>query len=213
MQAAPHDDTSSATPPLGGSRRPVGITQGDIVAAALQIVRRDGVAKLSMRALARALDIQAPTLYHHVRDKAALLDLISAEVFTSLDRPEGAYARVTSLAEWSAVLRDDVVRLRDLYRTHPGLARAVVDQARMEDVGGGDTFEPPELTALIRLGVPREPAQRTIEAGARWSMAAFASEDSVTDPAIRDRLFLDGLNLLLLGMERELEERRSRTHG
>lgn len=209
----PNEDTRSATTPVGASRRPVGITQGDIVAAALRIVRRDGVAQLSMRALARALDIQAPTLYHHVRDKAALLDLISAEVFTSLERPEGAYDRVSTLAEWTAVLREDVLRLRDLYRTHPGLARAVVDQARMEAVGGDDAFEPPELAALVRLGVPREPAQRTIQAGARWLMAAFASEDSVSDPAVRDRLFLDGLDLLLLGMERALEARSTSPQG
>lgn len=188
----------------------MGITQGDIVDAALEIVRSDGVSRLSMRALARALDIQAATLYHHVRDKAALLDLISAEVFTSLERREGAYDRVTTLAGWTEVLREDVIRLRALYRAHPGLARAVVDHARMEDVGGGDdTFEPPELAALVRLGVPRESAQRIVEAGARWTMAAFASEDSVTDPDLRDRLFDDGLSLMLLGMERELESRSS----
>lgn len=184
----------------------MGITQGDIVDAALQIVRNDGVAKLSMRGLARALDIQAPTLYHHVRDKAALLDLISAAAFASLDRSPGAYEQVSTLAEWTAVVRDDIIRLRALYRSHPGLARAVVDHGRMEDVGGGDeTLEPPELAALIRLGVPPEPARRTIEAGARWTMATFASEDSVTDPAVRERLFHDGLGLLLLGMERQLE--------
>ena len=176
----------------------------------MEIVRTDGVAKLSMRGLASALGIQAPTLYHHVRDKAALLDLISAEAFTSLDRPEGAYDQVATLAEWAAILRNDVVRLRELYQAHPGLARAVVDHARMEDAGTQDTaFEPPELAALVRLGVPREPARRTVEAAARWTMAALASEDSVADPLLRDTLFHDGLNLLLLGMISELASRRS----
>ncbi|MFV2115795.1 TetR/AcrR family transcriptional regulator [Micromonospora sp. LOL_025] len=186
----------------------MGLTRSDVVAAAMEIVRTDGVAKLSMRNLAGALGIQAPTLYHHVHGKAALLDLISAEAFRSLNRPEGAYDQVTTLAEWVAALRRDVVLLRDLYRLHPGLARTVVDHARMKDTGlRNSNFEPPELAALIRLGVPREPAQRMIEAAARWTMSALASEDSVADTLLRDRLFHDGLNLLLLGMERELESR------
>ena len=190
------------------SKRPVGITQRDIVEAALRIVRTAGVAGLSMRALAAALGIQAPTLYHHVRDKAALLDLISAEAFRSLDRSAGGYHDVATLSEWSAALRADVIALRDVYRSHPGLARAVVDHARMEDTAqahpavghGARVFEPPELTALVRLGVPQEPARRTIEAAARWTMAALAAEESVADPVVGDRLFLDGLDLLLLGM-------------
>ncbi|MFY1594742.1 TetR family transcriptional regulator [Micromonospora sp. WMMD737] len=174
----------------------------------MEIVRTDGVAKLSMRNLASALGIQAPTLYHHVRDKAALLDLISAEAFRSLNRPEGAYDHVTTLAEWVAALRRDIALLRGLYRLHPGLARAMVDHAHMADTGlRNSNVEPPELAALIRLGVPREPAQRMIEAAARWTMSALASEDSVADPLLRDRLFHDGLALLLLGMERELESR------
>ena len=197
MQDSPAGSSGSR----GSSRRPAGITRSAVVDAAMEIVRTDGVARLSMRNLAGALGIQAPTLYHHVRDKAALLDLISAEAFRSMDRPEGAYDQVATLDEWAAALRDDVVRLRDLYRRHPGLARAVVDHARMEDAGSdGTAFEPPELAALIRLGVPRETARHTIQAAARWTMAALASEDSVADVPLRDRLFHDGLDLLLLGM-------------
>lgn len=67
--------------------------------------------------------------------------------------------------------------------------------------------EPCELAALIRLGVPRESAQQMIEAAAQWTMSALASEDSVADTFLRERLFHDGLNLLLLGMQSELESR------
>lgn len=187
------------------SHRPVGLTQRDIVAAALHIVRDHGVGGLSMRALARDLRVQAPTLYHHVRDKAALLDLISAEMFRSVERTPDAYDRVASLDEWSAVLRKDVLRLRRLYAEHPGLARCVMESARTADVGaGGPVIEPPELVALVRLGVPRQAAQETIEAAARWTMATIAAENSITDPELRDRLFSDGLALLLLGMLAQL---------
>lgn len=154
-----------------------------------------------MRALARDLGVQAPTLYHHVRDKAALLDLISAEMFRSLERAPDTYDRVVSLDEWSAILRQDVLRLRRLYADHAGLARAVIEGARIEDVAVGDLdIEPPELVALVRLGVPRQVAQETIEAAARWTMATIAAESSVADPELRDRLFHDGLSLLLLGI-------------
>lgn len=183
------------------SHRPVGLTQGAIVGAALRIVRNHGVVGLSMRALARDLGVQAPTLYHHVGDKAALLDLISAEMFRSVERAPDAYDRVASLDEWSAALREDVLRLRRLYADHPGLARSVIESARMEDVGAGDpNIDPPELVGLVRLGVQRQVARGTIEAAARWTMATIAAESSVADPELRDRLFHDGLSLLLLGM-------------
>lgn len=187
--------------PAHSSHRPVGLTQGAIVGAALRIIREHGVGGLSMRALARDLGVQAPTLYHHVRDKAALLDLISAEMFRSMERSPGTYDRVVSLDEWSAILREDVLRLRRLYADHPGLARSVIESARMENVGAGDPdIEPPELVALVRLGAQRQDAQGTIEAAARWTMATIAAESSVADPELRDRLFHDGLSLLLLGM-------------
>src|SRR5271165_4209735 len=56
------------------------ITRGVVLAAALDIIDRDGVEGLSMRRLARALDRDPMILYRHAPNKAALLDGVAETV-------------------------------------------------------------------------------------------------------------------------------------
>ena len=57
----------TATPPEQGpatrSGRRTGLDRGDVVAAALDLVERDGAAALTMRALATELDVGTPTIH------------------------------------------------------------------------------------------------------------------------------------------------------
>ena len=48
-----------------------------ILKAATEILERDGIETLSMRTLAEALEIKAPSLYRHYADRSALLDAIA----------------------------------------------------------------------------------------------------------------------------------------
>ena len=50
------------------------VTRDAVLAAALEIIDRDGADALSMRRLARALDRDPMILYRHAPGKAALLD-------------------------------------------------------------------------------------------------------------------------------------------
>ena len=65
----------------GGSGK---ITRGTVLAAALQIIDRDGTDALSMRRLARALDRDPMILYRHAPNKAALLDGVAETVLAQL---------------------------------------------------------------------------------------------------------------------------------
>jgi AcrR family transcriptional regulator len=47
-----------------------------ILAAALEMLEQDGPEKLSMRNLAKKLEMKAPSLYRHYKDKAALEDAL-----------------------------------------------------------------------------------------------------------------------------------------
>ena len=58
----------------GGERRP--LTRDAIVDAALVLLDREGIAGLSMRRLAKELDVGAASLYWHVGDKEELLGLL-----------------------------------------------------------------------------------------------------------------------------------------
>lgn len=59
-----------------------------IVAAALRLLDEVGLDGLTLRRLAQELDVQAPALYWHVRNKRELLDLMAAQL--TLDNIEMA---------------------------------------------------------------------------------------------------------------------------
>ena len=54
-------------------------TRGQILDAAWELARRDGVAALSLRELASAVGMKAPSLYHYFPSKAALYDAMYAQ--------------------------------------------------------------------------------------------------------------------------------------
>jgi AcrR family transcriptional regulator len=56
----------------------------DLVAAALQIIDREGPAALTLRAVAARLGVSAPATYRHFASKEALLAAVAAEGFASL---------------------------------------------------------------------------------------------------------------------------------
>ncbi|MGH3906094.1 MAG: TetR/AcrR family transcriptional regulator C-terminal domain-containing protein [Pseudonocardiaceae bacterium] len=64
------------------------ITQDDIVRTALRLLDDVGLEGLTLRRLGSELGVSAATLYWHVRDKRALLDLV-AEAIVAEHRPSG----------------------------------------------------------------------------------------------------------------------------
>lgn len=77
-----------------------GLDRDDVVAAALDLVVREGSAALTMRRLAAELDVGTPTIYWHVGSRD---DLVAAVVRTQAERlaerpVEGATARERVLA-------------------------------------------------------------------------------------------------------------------
>jgi TetR/AcrR family tetracycline transcriptional repressor len=75
----------SAAPPAGdaGPGRRTGLDRDDVVAAALDLVVREGPAALTMRRLATELDVGTPTIYWHVGGRD---DLVAAVVRAQSER-------------------------------------------------------------------------------------------------------------------------------
>jgi TetR/AcrR family tetracycline transcriptional repressor len=67
-------------PERGGRRRRDPLTREAIVAAALHVLDREGLAGFNMRRVAEELDTGAASLYWHVGSKDGLLDLVFDEV-------------------------------------------------------------------------------------------------------------------------------------
>lgn len=62
-------------------RNDIVLSQGMICEAALGIVEAEGLDALTMRSLARKLEVQAPSLYAHYRDKSELMSDLATTYF------------------------------------------------------------------------------------------------------------------------------------
>ncbi|MEZ4585740.1 MAG: TetR/AcrR family transcriptional regulator C-terminal domain-containing protein [Gemmatimonadales bacterium] len=70
------------------TRRKRALSPDRIFQAALALVDRRGLEALSMRELGRSLGVQAMSLYHHVPNKAALLEGVTDLVLAEIDLTE-----------------------------------------------------------------------------------------------------------------------------
>ncbi|WP_280426549.1 TetR/AcrR family transcriptional regulator C-terminal domain-containing protein [Nocardia carnea] len=101
-----------------------GITREQIVTAALDLLDEQGMDALTVRALASRLDVKAPALYWHVRNKQELLDEMATFV---MRRVTDALAAIPPGGDWrdgtaayARVLRSEYLRHRDGARIFSG---------------------------------------------------------------------------------------------
>src|SRR5487761_1405825 len=141
------------------------ITRDAVLAAALQIIDRDGAAALTMRRLARALNRDPMILYRHAPGKAALLDGVAETVLAQLHVDSAD-------PDWAGQLREVARRFRPLEDILALLTRAgfsspdalhiyralfgflhghVLDE--LQEL----TVSPDETDDLLRLGLHRLP--------------------------------------------------------
>src|SRR5579863_729833 len=95
------------------------ITREVVLAAALDIVDRDGADALSMRRLAHALGRDPMILYRHAANKAAVLDGVAETVLAQLNVDSAD-------PDWQAQLRAIARNYRELALTHPRVVPLLV---------------------------------------------------------------------------------------
>ncbi|WP_348691334.1 TetR/AcrR family transcriptional regulator [uncultured Nocardioides sp.] len=88
------------------------LTRASVVAAALAVADEEGVAKLSMRAVARRLGVEAMSLYHHVSNKDDLLDGMVDAVHEEFHSPVLG-------EDWAEQLRRRSRTAREALKRHP----------------------------------------------------------------------------------------------
>ncbi|MET9225401.1 TetR family transcriptional regulator [Lentzea sp. NPDC003310] len=102
----------------GRPRTPL-LSRESIVAATLQVIDVEGVAAVGMRSVARALGVDAKSLYNHVDGKDGLLDAVAEQLLGGLALPEP-----------SGDARHDLHAIAHAFRTganaHPGAAPLVL---------------------------------------------------------------------------------------
>ena len=94
-----------------------GLAKAEIVRAALETLDAEGLDGLTLRRVAARLDVQAPALYWHVRNKQELLDEMGTEVWRriSLRMAERAVDEPwrEAMAAYGSVVREELLRHRD----------------------------------------------------------------------------------------------------
>ncbi len=106
--------------PKAGQER---LTRERIVGEALRLVDEQGMAALTMRRLAAALDVDPMAIYHHLPGKEAVLAAVAEDVFARLRVPTDE--RLT----WQGRVRAFAGAYRDVVRSHPNLVRHLVANA------------------------------------------------------------------------------------
>jgi AcrR family transcriptional regulator len=112
-------------PERHGRRRSEPISREAIVAAAIRLLDREGLAALSMRRLAEELGTGAASLYWHVGSKDGLLDLVIDELIGEEEVPDADPAR------WQEQLKEVARAQRALSLRHPYLVRIVIGRIPM----------------------------------------------------------------------------------
>ncbi|MDR0598228.1 MAG: TetR family transcriptional regulator [Treponema sp.] len=89
------------------------ISPETIVREAIAILNRDGLEKLSMRALAGALGVKAPALYWHIKNKQDLIDQIAEAMSAGMRTSCGLSDAKKYLYELAHVYRQKLLEVRD----------------------------------------------------------------------------------------------------
>jgi AcrR family transcriptional regulator len=98
------------TAPPAPTRTP--LTRRRVLDAAVAMADHDGIAALSMRRLARAVGVEAMSLYNHVRNKDDLVDAIVDLAVEEIELPAGG-------EPWDVALRRCAISAHDAFVRHP----------------------------------------------------------------------------------------------
>lgn len=149
------------------------LSRDDVVTAALALSDAQGADALSLRSLATALGVQAPSLYTHVRSKADLLDALGDRI---LDEVLAELPAPNDSTDWREWLLRAARQLRAVLLRHTDGAW-VVARAR-SSLRRGD-FSELAATALIGAGVPRRDARLYVMAVERFVVGWVLEEQSL----------------------------------
>lgn len=147
-----------------------------IVRTALDLLDEVGLDGLTLRRLAAELDVQAPALYWHVKNKAELLEGMAAAIFADALAGQESPRRGESWVEWVA---GTAHRLRAAVLSHRDGARVLSGGYQVHAVG-----RPLELAlrALCDAGFSVRDAARGIAAVHSYVQGCTLEEQNAAAP-------------------------------
>jgi TetR/AcrR family tetracycline transcriptional repressor len=176
-----------------------------IVAAALELLGREGAVGLSTRALASALGIKSASLYWHFRDKDELLDAMCGAMFEEAIPPPAPEDPGFDWAGWLAQ------GARDIRRTALSRRDGALVMARPRPMGP-DTRLPFErnVKALMRSGLSARESILVFQTLRRFAIGSALQEQATPDASpdeealVGEKGFEFGLQVFLDGVRARL---------
>ena len=207
------------------SRTP--LTRDRIVEAARSLIDEDGLDALSMRKLGARLGVEAMSLYNHVDNKDDVLDGVLESLLAEVALPSPELP-------WRDRLRELAISFRAVATAHPAMiplfttrrvrgqrgwaplvcAYEILREEGLEPADAVDAFFTAAsfvlgfaLTEVGALGelTGRPPADALVSR----PPAALVEMGTELFSSDTDRRFLSGLDLILAGLERRMDERSS----
>jgi TetR/AcrR family transcriptional regulator, tetracycline repressor protein len=127
VQIAAKEAAATAASRTAKRGKPPTLTEEQIVDAALDIIRAEGLDALSMRRLSRELGRSAMAPYWYVSDKRELLDLVARKPLSEVVLPE------PDSGPWEERLRAVVTGIDARLHAHPGVATVLLERMRSTD--------------------------------------------------------------------------------
>nr|BFD88802.1 TetR/AcrR family transcriptional regulator [Kitasatospora sp. Xyl93] len=150
------------------------LDRAQVVDTALNLLNEAGLDGLTLRAIAARLDVKAPALYWHFKDKQALLDEMATEMLRRLTsrvgegRAEGDW-RQGYLATMRA-LRTELLRYRDGAKVYSG--------ARFTDTGYAAGLDA-SLRLLVEAGFTPAAAARAWQTAYSYTIGYVIEEQAM----------------------------------
>ena len=197
------------------STRERALSEDAIVKAALKIIRRKGVAALTMRDLAEVLGVSPMAAYYYVEGKDDLIRLVGDAVWGSVTVPPA------ESGPWYERLRASVIAEREAIKQYRGLYDAVL----YLDVEHKRALEDAQLDVLLDAGYPPPSALLAFRLLMSWVAGYSSIETSMRDPKVQrppshwskakrlsldgdmhaDEYFVFGLDAVIAGMRASLD--------
>ncbi|WP_214412889.1 TetR/AcrR family transcriptional regulator C-terminal domain-containing protein [Sphaerisporangium fuscum] len=208
------------------------LTRPRIVAAAIDLIEREGADAISMRRIAADLGVGVMSLYNHVPNKAALLDAVAETVLSEIEFTDDPSA------EWTERVRIQARAFRQIAHHYPRSTMVVVSRQLKSTAG----LFPVEraLSTLREAGFGGEDAVQLLRTFIAYVVGSLLREVGVTptfapvhrndvhlavvDPALfpevsalapllgvcdHEQAFEYGLDMLIKAMAVRLEESKS----
>jgi AcrR family transcriptional regulator len=155
------------------------LTRERIIAAAMELIEREGVDAISMRRIAAQLDSGVMSLYNHVPSKSALLEGVAEQVMSGID------FSVDPDASWEDQVRTLARAFRQALRAYPRCAMVTVSRPATS-AAELRTLEQ-ALTLLRSVGFGEEDAVRVVRMFIGYTVGSLLREVGVAPGLVPQR--------------------------